>query len=341
MQINDYFTAILQPLPGERPCGLPLDYDADFILLQSKLQPRQGAEYGDFIEPPEPLNWSDIERDCLKLLAKSKDIRLIIALMRCRLRQTGVEAVEEGLITLYRLLTLFPHDLHPQLYDEGEYEPIFRTNALSELVNIQGFLTELRDTELPRALGMQLTIKDLENAKRPASNVTAFSGAQTAAMMEEWKMRSEPGPLSLQRAWYRLQDLKKAVCDIQGKDAPLFTELEQILQLFLPSELQQQTEKSQPMPDEEKHPSAFPQAETELQDTAQWVPAPQLLPPLQTRADALARLKELHAWFTEWEPSSPVILLLEFAVKVTGMRFPEIIKQFPREIIARLEGKEE
>lgn len=341
MPNNNYFHTVLQPFAGEKPCGMPPDYDPDFILLQTKLQPRQSAEYGDFIEPPEPLNWIDIERDCLKLVARSKDIRLIIILMRCRLRQIGLEAVEEGLMTLYQLLTLFPDELHPQLYDEGEYEPLFRINAFGELENTQGFLTELRNTELPRASGMQLTIKDLENMKTAPHNGMAFSDVHKTAMQAEWKKRNEPGLLSLQRAWYCLRDLKKIISNIQGVDMPLFTDLENILRLFIADESQQ--EKSAVLQEgfSVKPVADSQQAEEITQTAPPQKPPHKLISPLQTRADALSRLRELRTWFIEWEPSSPVILLLEFAEKITGMRFPEIIKQFPHEIIARLEGKEE
>lgn len=78
-----------------------------------------GAEYGDFVETTEPVNWREIESDCLTLLKKSKHIRLIILLIRSRSRQIGLFALEEGLIALYQLLKDFPNEIHPQLYDEG------------------------------------------------------------------------------------------------------------------------------------------------------------------------------------------------------------------------------
>lgn len=133
LTFSDYYQAVLHPTVGHAPCGENIEYDADFILLQSRLQPRQDVEYGSFFEAAEPVNWTDTERDCLTLLQKSKDIRLIIILIRCRLRKIGLRALPEGLEALYVVLQSWPNDLHPQLYDEGEFTPILRANAFSEL----------------------------------------------------------------------------------------------------------------------------------------------------------------------------------------------------------------
>ncbi|WP_421757491.1 ImpA family type VI secretion system protein, partial [Cronobacter malonaticus] len=149
----------MMPLPGAFPCGVNLEYDSDFILLLSRLQPRLDAEYGQFIEAAEPVNWAEIERDCLALLNRSKDIRLLIILMRCRLRQTGLTALEEGLIALSFFLTRWPEDIHPQLYDEGEFDPLMRINALNELEDIHGIIGDLRNQLLPKAAGTQITLK--------------------------------------------------------------------------------------------------------------------------------------------------------------------------------------
>ncbi|WP_397217792.1 ImpA family type VI secretion system protein [Pantoea osteomyelitidis] len=366
MQKNGYFDAALQPLPGDAPCGQPLDYEADFILLQSRLQPRQEIEYGNFVEAPEPLNWREIESDCLKLIGRSKDIRLIIALMRCRLRQVGLIAVEEGLITLLRLLKQFPDDLYPQLIDEGEFEPVIRANALAELEDNQGFLADLRQKELPRALGMQITIKALEKSKLTQHEGSEFSDAQINAMLDEWQKRNDREIAALQQAGYCLKELKAMLNEMLGEQAPTFSALENILKIFTGAKSIQQakedpaiciTDESMPQPAPEQDPYQAKETEndtvvTSTTDEACHVtpeysdaPQPEIMAaqrvqPLATRADALSRLQEVRAWFISKEPSSPVILLLEFTEKMIGMRFTELVKHLPSEMIARLEGND-
>lgn len=366
MQKNGYFDVVLQPLPGDAPCGQPLDYEADFILLQSRLQPRQEIEYGSFVEAPEPLNWREIENECLKLIGRSKDIRLIIALMRCRLRQVGLIAVEEGLITLLRLLKQFPDELYPQLIDEGEFEPVIRANALAELEDNQGFLADLRQKELPRALGMQITIRALEKIKLTQHEESEFTEAQIAAMLDEWQKRNDREIAALQQAGYCLKELKAMLNEMLGEQAPTFSALENILKIFTGGKPTQQAEAepavciaAESSPQTAIEPDQYQTEGTEngaavtsITDEACHIiaeysdaPQPEIMAtqsarPLSTRADALSRLQEVRAWFISKEPSSPVILLLEFTEKMIGMRFTELVKHLPSEMIARLEGND-
>lgn len=367
MQKNGYFDAVLQPFPGEAPCGQPIDYESDFILLQSRLQPRQEIEYGNFVETPEPLNWREIESECLKLINRSKDVRLVIALMRCRLRQVGLVAIEEGLLALLHLLKQFPDDLHPQLFDEGEFEPVIRANALAELEDNQGLLADLRQKELPRALGMQVTIKALEKTKLALHEERELSDAQLAAMLEEWQKRNERDIAALQQAGYCLKELKEMLNGMLGEQAPTFSALESILKIFTGGALTQwaKEELTVSVSDE---PVALPVSEAfhyqavetgntfatsdaaddigHVVDEYQEAPHPEIIAtpsvrPLLTRADALTHLQEVRTWFINKEPSSPVILLLEFTEKMIGMRFTELVKHLPSEMIARLEGNDQ
>lgn len=373
MQKNGYFDAVLQPFSGDAPCGQPLDYESDFILLQSRLQPRQEIEYGDFVEAPEPLNWREIESECLKLIGRSKDIRLVIALMRCRLRQVGLIAIEEGLIALLRLLKQFPDDLHPQLIDEGEFEPVIRANALAELENNQGFLADLRHKELPRALGMQVTIKALEKAKLAQHEENELSDAQISAMLEEWQKRNDREIAALQQAGYCLKELKTMLNETLGEHAPTFSALENILKIFTDVKPTQQIKEDtvyydanasflQPViasgqdNESENYKSkeinnasaleVIDEKNVYVTDEFKETPQPERVVaqptrPLLTRADALSRLQEVRAWFINKEPSSPVILLLEFSEKMIGMPFTELVKYLPPEMIARLEGNDQ
>ncbi|WP_312240107.1 ImpA family type VI secretion system protein [Pantoea sp.] len=368
MQKTEYYGAVLLPFPGDAPCGGSLDYDANFLLLQSRLQPRQEVEYGNFTESPEPLNWREIESECLKLIGQSKDIRLIIALMRCRLRQVGLIAVEEGLSTLLHLLTHFPDDLHPQLFDEGEFEPVIRANALAELENSQGFLADLRQKNLPRALGMQVTVKALEKAKQTTQQEeNDITDAQVAAMLEEWQKRNDQEIIALQRAGSCLKELKNVLAKMLGEQAPAFLVLEKILKIFASGEAPQFIKvepamhiNSEPLLQTDIEPEQYCAEETEhagetysaVEDTAHIIPEhntpsqPQIalaqpIRPLLTRDDALSRLEEVRTWFVNKEPSSPVVLLLEFTERMIGMRFTELVKHLPPEMIARLEGNDQ
>lgn len=77
------------PISTECPCGPDLEYDPEYLLLFTRAAPREEAQYGDFVSTPETINWAELERDAHRLLMRSKDIRILVVLLRCRIQQAG------------------------------------------------------------------------------------------------------------------------------------------------------------------------------------------------------------------------------------------------------------
>ena len=227
-----YYQSMMQPIPGDFPCGKNLEYDPAFIMLQTKLQPKQAAEYGNFVEVAEPNNWTDIERKCLELLNNSRDIRLFIILMRCRMRQVGVGALQEGLEAILWCLDTWPDQLHPQLFDEGEFEPLMRGNAFAELEDIDGFIADFRNQQLPKAAGVQLSIKEFEKAHSGPREEGALDEGTLEAVKQEWQNRSDHTILSLQHAYALLQGLATRLNNSLGEDTPDFVRMTSVLRHF-------------------------------------------------------------------------------------------------------------
>lgn len=224
-----YYHRLMQPIPGDHPCGISLEYDSAFLMLQTKLQPKLTAEYGTFVEVAEPTNWIETERKCLELLGKARDVRLIIILMRCRMCQIGVSAVQEGLEALLWCLSAWSDDLHPQLFDEGEFEPFMRANAFAELDDSEGFIADLRNLMLPKAAGMQISLKEFEKAHSFPREEGALEEATLEGIKQEWLARSDSVIISLQQAYTLLLELASRLGDSLGDVAPDFVKLTSLL----------------------------------------------------------------------------------------------------------------
>lgn len=342
-QVSEYYQPLTLPLPGAFSCGVSLEYDPDFILLQSRLQPRLDAEYGHFTEAAEPVNWAEIERECFTLFNRSKDLRLLIILMRCRLRQIGLVALEEGLTALFFLLTRWPDDINPQLYDEGEFDPLMRINALNELEDIHGLISDLRSQLLPKAAGTQITLKIFEKSHAVPRENDALPEIMLSALRHEWKTQNDPVIHSLQvsRAW--LEKIKNVLSENITIDLPDFPRLSQLLMLF-----QSDEEQLPVLSDTQPGTSVSAISETELSSpvfiseeaSTQRITANQQHT-INNRAEALSRLKEIRAWFTQAEPSSPVIPLLAFTEQTIGMHFNELLTFIPAELISRLNAEKD
>ncbi|EOI3445949.1 ImpA family type VI secretion system protein [Cronobacter turicensis] len=342
LQVPEYYQPLMQPLPGAFSCGVNLEYDPDFILLLSRLQPRLDAEYGHFTEAAEPVNWAEAERDCHALFQRSKDLRLMIILMRCRLRQIGLLALEEGLIALFSLIKRWPDDIHPQLYDEGEFDPLMRINALNELEDIHGLIGDLRNQILPKAAGTQITLKIFEKSHAVPRESDALPEIMLSTLRHEWKTHNDPVINSLQAAKAWLDRIKSLLPGFAGTDLPDFPQLSQLLMLF-------SSQSGQP-PLSSLPPEALMSVITENDALpslrmSEEDPAPAITSGeqqnIRSRAEALSRIKEIRAWFLNTEPSSPVIPLLAFTEQTIGMGFNELLKFIPAELISRLDTEKE
>lgn len=346
MTLSNYYQTIINSFAGQAPCGTSLEYDPAFLLIQSRLQPKLGAEYGDFVEAAEPINWSEIERDCRTLMLKSIDIRLVNILMRCRIRLDGATALADGLEALTALLLTYPDDLHPQLTDEGEFEPLMRANAVAELEDTDGFLMDVRNLVIPNALGLTVTLKEYEKALIGPRDENTLPETAIAALQQEWSEQENATINAFLRASAQLKQLQQLLENSLGDAAPDLGRLGQLVTLFDKCEAPANI----PMPPDPEpvEPSVTPiEQNTYIPESQTDVQEPTVIhsnkPPsgINNRTVALARLREVRRWFEEVEPSSPAILLLAFAEKTAGKSFAELIRSIPMEMVSQLESDKE
>lgn len=347
---SDYYQPLMSPIAGSDACGETLDYDPAFILLQSRLQPKLDVEYGNFFEAAEPINWAETERECQTLLQKSKDVRLIIILMRCRLRKVGLAALAEGLEALHALLCAWPDDLHPQLLDEGEFAPMLRANAFAELEDANGLLADLRNQPLPKASGLQITIKEFEKAHQVPREEGALSDTAMAAIIHEWQLNARDSLFPLTQAYGFLMEIKSMLADTLGHDAPEFAVLGNLL-VFFANDFSGVTPAPAVSPPivEDETPQVQEIAERPVGVAPAAVDLPLAAPPavaearrgIDSRTDALHRLQEVRSWFAMTEPSSPLVQVLKYAEESIGKSFADLLKMYPPEIVAMLNHEKE
>jgi len=346
-ELSQYYSGFLQPVSDEFPCGDSLEYDSAFILLLSKIQPKQGAEYGNFVEQAEPVNWSEVQRECAALMQKSKDVRLFIIMIRCRLRQIGLLAVEEGITALKALIEIYPEQYYPLLLDEGDFEPVMRANAFSEMDDASGLITDLRNHKLPKAAGQVISLKDFEKSFATPREPDALPEAMISAMLEEWHQQADKEIISLNCAMKSLLVIRHSLRDSLGEEAPELPLITHLLTLFPQSSSVVEADLSEPESDETHLESVQDDASTTprevqkgaLQSAKCSVSTAKINNKIENRQDALAQLIEIRTWFTRMEPSSPVILLLELTESMVGKRFTELMKILPSELINKIDSE--
>jgi type VI secretion system protein ImpA len=98
----------LQPVSALAPCGPSLEYDHEYAVLLSRMTPQADAQYGSFVGTPEVPNWAEVERDCQRLLLRTKDINLLVWLCRARTRLSQAAGLAHVLGMLRELLEAWP-----------------------------------------------------------------------------------------------------------------------------------------------------------------------------------------------------------------------------------------
>ncbi|EIS5503162.1 ImpA family type VI secretion system protein [Salmonella enterica] len=320
--------SLTKPVSAEQPCGPDPEYDPEYLLLFSRAAPQAEAQYGDFVSTPEAVNWPEIERDARRLLTRSKDIRVLILLLRSRIQQAGAQGLAEMLTQLAELSVIWSDALHPQLLTgEGasaesiEDAALARSNALAALLDHEGVMADIRGITLSNSAALRLQVRDVEralSAPRPADALA-------------------PESVRLQ-VWAR---------ETLGDLAPDFSRLRQLLAL-LPDVVQTTTPEIPPSPAPDPAGTVMDNAVPARAEDVPPVNTPPgiSLPhnaepgPIRDRNDALERLRCIRRWFESSEPSSPTIPLLRQAERLVGKRFSEVINEIPVELLEKWDALE-
>ena len=130
--------ALLQPVAPDKPCGVNLDavFDADFDQVRQMVAGPAGegmvydpSQEGAAKEP----DWRGVRDRCLKLLTKTKDVRVVTYLTLALLKLEGLAGLRDGLKLLRGMLERYWSDVYPELDREDDNDPTQRMNAIASL----------------------------------------------------------------------------------------------------------------------------------------------------------------------------------------------------------------
>jgi type VI secretion system protein ImpA len=327
------------------PCGPNLEYDPAFVALEQAVLGKQEVQYGKTISAAEPPDWKSIRRSAGELLARSRDLRLVVHLLRANLSLHGIDGLAEGVRLIEGLLEERWDSVHPQLDADDGMDPMLRINTLAILSDKATLLKDLKEAPLIvlPVLG-PLTLRMLEIAtgelampdgpgKIPLASIelaladvdTPSLGRAVAALMQAFDSVTNIEALLVRQAGsakaLNLEVLTRALK--RGRD-------------FLAQQL-------------EKRPAAVEAggtadgavagvagaADAQGRAGAGAGPAP-ISGEIAGRADVLLMLDKLIKYYREHEPSSPLPLLLVRARGLVNKNFIEIMEDLAPAGVAQL-----
>lgn len=335
-------SALLQPTLPEEPCGPDLQYDPDFISMESASQGKPEQQYGDTIIPAESPDWKEVKRLGLALLERSKDFRIACHLGRAMLATDGFAGFGDCLSLIRGYIEQYWENVHPQLDPEDDNDPTERVNIVASLSDKLTTVALLLDAPVVSSsmLG-KFSMRDVLVAKGempsqgedPAPEMTAIEAAFLESDSE------------VQREQIRIVEachedalaIEAAVTDRVGATNAVSMELlSETLRSILDFLLAHFQSEQPPIEDSEGSGDvAGPVSAQRGSSPSPAGAAPTSTAEIRSREDVQRALDRICAYFERYEPSSPVPLLLKRAKRLVNMSFIDILEDLTPEGVAQ------
>ncbi|MDR5823393.1 type VI secretion system ImpA family N-terminal domain-containing protein [Caballeronia sp. LZ043] len=327
----------MTPLDPAAPCGVDLEYDPECVVLFAQAVARADAQYGDFVGTADPVNWSEVERDCRRLMQRSKDIRLAILFTRCRTRLAGGQGLADGLGVLSAWLSSYADTIHPQqgVDEDRDAAQEIRMNALQTLTDTNGLLADVRNIALMRSSAARLQVRDVERAFAQPRPNDALSAQSVKQQLRDLRIRQPETLAGFDLALHSLGLIDAWNREQLGAFAADLVPLKRVLERVVgegPVE-RAVVELEEPEEAEKLEQASSPANSSPLPD------APHVESTLPGRDAALHAIRDARHWFEAHEPSSPIPVLLRRAERFVGKRYGEAVKAIPAAVLAEWEAE--
>lgn len=338
--------ALVAEIDSNFPCGPNLEYDPEFHDLEQAVLGKPEVQYGEMISPAVPPDWKVVKRIATSLTQRSRDIRIIVPLLRAVLDLNGITAMAECLQLIQRLLEERWDMVHPQLDVEDDFDPMLRINSLAMLADGGTVIREVREATLLILPGIgAISVRDLEIA---ASDVQVAEGQSKIAMSSiEAAARDVDSELiasaaaAMRMAFDCARHIETLlVAKVGSSQALNLDPLTRVLARgrdFLEAAIARDHQESVVVEDSQpgSEPGSEPgQNQTDAGNARRG--ATEINGDINSRDEVLRMLEKICAYYRRCEPSSPVPLLLERARRLVPKNFLEIMEDLAPEGMAQL-----
>jgi type VI secretion system protein ImpA len=331
---------LLEEVDPAEPCGPNLEYDPMFVALETEVLGKPEVQYGDTITPAVPPEWKVVRKMAAELLARSRDLRLAVYLLRAELALVGIEGMADALHLIERLLDERWANVHPELDADDGNDPMLRINSLAVLTDAATVLKDLKEAPLVVLPGLgPLTLRMLEVA---SGELPPPKGTEKIALESIDKALADVADENLTVAVARISRAYDSVSNIEtllvrqvGSSQALNLDgLTKPLKRGRDFLAQRANAR---LPDAE---AAGDGAAGEGEGAAGGAgaagrPAP-ISGAIANRQDVVRMLDKLIEYYHQYEPSSPLPLLLERSKRLVPKNFMEIMEDLAPDGMSQL-----
>ncbi|MDR3101377.1 MAG: type VI secretion system protein TssA [Paraburkholderia sp.] len=350
---------LLAPVSAEAPCGPDLEYDADFLELQRSATAKPEEQYGDVLIAAQAPAWRDVERLALALLARTKDLRIVVPLTWAWIDSRGLQGYADGLRLAAALLDAYWEPLHPALVVDEEFDPLPRFNALAELAGPQGCARAAREQPLIGALSVSAAAELVQRGEGGEGGASGsnYAGGRERFVRElhEAFVAGHPALLAALAVREQLREMRRRVSERLGEawtlDASALERQIAALAAELPEhagQAQAQDTTGQAMAEVVEQSGAQSAGQSATQASQGAPPQRAVGPPaangaawrdaeISSRADIDFGLEKMCRYLELHEPSHPAPIFLRRAQRLLSLNFYEIFRDIAPESVRELD----
>lgn len=318
-----------QPISEDQPCGEDLEYDAAFQQMESLLQTKSEQEFGDTVIPGTGPDWKGVGKQAEELLKRTRDLRALSYAAIAQLHNNGLASFKEGLTALNDCMEKFWEPIYPLLDVEDNNDATMRLNTL-QILNDRDMVGEgIERSPLVVLKGVGgFSLHDIEVAEgkvdpsegEEVNDVALIKGAFSDASIEDMQALGEAvggiveqldrsvtlwSSLATNAAALDVDDTKKSLKDVLHA----ITTYAPVAAAAVSGEDM-----------------------VELVESAASTPASGVI---NDRNDVVRMIDKICEYYTIYEPSSPVPLLLRRAQRLVSKSFYEILEDMVPESMAQ------
>lgn len=330
MNIND----LLAPISADAPCGENLEYDLAFLQMTQLARGKAEQQFGDTLIPAQEPDWRQVEQHALDLLARSKDLRVMLLLAQAWTALRGVPGYADGIMLIGEALERYWQPLLPPLALEGEADPLMRINVLRELGDGFDLAKLLRRSLFTHDAGQSLTLSDAIAAlDGMGATATDYPGGPARLSAAVRRGLDAQAPY-ITRIGCALERLLSLLRDRLGETA--LPDMPALLSAL------KRLSRALAIPETAAAPSE-PAGDPLSQSSHVHAAGAAIMPSLWregdilTRDDAYQALEKVKVYFRQYESSHPAPLMITRIQQLMSQDFMAIVRNLAPEAAGQLE----
>jgi type VI secretion system protein ImpA len=326
---------MILPLEGD-PAGENLEYDPLYIEMESLAVGVPDSQMGDSTLEGRGPDWKKLSKNCIELWGRTRDLRVATYLVVAQTVLEGLSGLDAGLKLLSSLVSVSWDSMYPRLDPDDNFDPIERLNILAMLSPQQDayndpikFILRLRESRLVPSLVYTLRDYMIANNELEAGDKTVDGNLLRAEFMnvsrEEIQVQADLVSSARETLAGTCAAMNEKMKDSLVSMESLSKELDRLSRFYAA-----QLDMGAPADD-----PAVPAGDAAGAAPLRGAGGALLPAQANSRQDALMMLRKGAEYFQKMEPSSPIPLLVNRALRFADMGFIELLGEIVPDSLSR------